>query len=313
MNRYTIWLKTGSLNGARYSDALFRESAIRKAKEVVTKLPVIRPYVIVSVGGADGTELFELMTQTKSSNGVLLEFFDESTERAKQEAARRPINLVTLTGDATQKIDSAMREARSLSTKAGGIPILVTIMAVLHELPTRSPGFDLLEFFASLRDADVLIGREPVEPSNWSQPIILSGNFDARLFARFTNDVLLGRFAQLHPPTADMRVKVLAANKVRGHRGLILEALVKAFYRTDLLYELNECVTWFSEEGISRQLHCCFDDTHYTNTYGGSPSLSMSRFWRLYGLRAEANETYQRQAMPGSHLWYEAISKTLNT
>jgi len=235
-----------------------------------------------------------------------------STDRAANEAKRRKVELRIITGDAMQGIAHAMSEAKLLADKAGGIPILCTIMALLHELPSRSPGFDLLHFFASLRDAAVVVGREPVEPSNWEPDVILSGNFDADLFARFANDVLLGRYAQCDPESRDMKLKVVAKNKVSGHRGLILEALVKAFYNADLLYELNEWFTWFSEQSILRALHLCFEQSHSVNSYGPSPSYSIRNLWRLYGLQAEAKKTPSlTHGMPGSHLWYEAIRKDL--
>ncbi|SRR6266852_1736454 len=107
-----------------------------------------------------------------------------------------------------------------------------------------------------------------------------------------------------------MQVKIISDNKVKGNRSVVLETLVKAFYHTDLLYELEEWSTWFSEEKISKDLHCCFDSTHHVNVEG-RPSLSISRFWRLYGLQAERADTHESLGMPASHLWYEAIRNDL--
>ncbi len=195
LNRYARHLTIDGQNNVRYDDGAFRESAIRKAREIASRLPAVGPYVILSIGGADGTELFELMTLTKSSVGVLLEIADRSTGLARAEAKRRGIELVVLTGDANQKIAEAMEAAKRLAADAQGIPILTTIMATLHELPSRSHGFDLLEFFAALRETALLIGREPVEPANWSEEILLSGNFESNTFVKLANEVVVGTYA----------------------------------------------------------------------------------------------------------------------
>lgn len=303
-------LTGGEHGGTRYDDADFRESAVRKARGVFKRLPpglLRQPPVILSVGGADGTELFELMEQTQSVTGVLLEYSDRSTERARLEASRRGVDLKILTGDAMQKLPDAMAAAKSVARPAGEAPVLVTMMAILHELPSRSPSFDLLRFLALLGDASVIIGREPVEPSNWTEQVILSGAFDAAKFATVSNDVVLGRYLQLHRSASGVGVvERVADHTVRGHRGLVLETLVKAFYAEDLEYELGECFTGLQEEIILRYLKLCFRDSHWTSCHPVT-SDSISRYWQKYALRVEAVDSGRPLGKPASHLWYEVI------
>jgi hypothetical protein len=298
----------------RYDDAAFRESAVRKAADVATRIPKAGPYVILSVGGADGTELFELMALTGSSSGVLLEFSERSVELATQEARRRGVFVETLTGDAMQKVNEAMRAAVSLSQKAKGIPVLVTIMALLHELPTRSPGFDLLDFFAALNKADILIGREPIEPPNWQEQVILSGDFDADLFVRFVNDIVVGRYQRLRSGSEKVSALRVAPHAVRAPRGVILEALVKVLYVPDLLYELNEWFTWFKPEQLIGAVRTCFGTTHHVD-WEPITSQSIRKLWRCHALSAwKVHATEGAPAplpIPASHLWYQATRNDL--
>lgn len=295
----------------RYDDKDFRKSAIRKANDAFSHLPNRGPYVIVSIGGADGSEMFELARLTRSTKGVLLEFDDKAVRAAEHRASRLKFNLIPITGDAVQKLGKAMEEAKRLSDESQGLPILVTIMALLHELPTRSRGFNLSRFFAEVGDAHVLIGREPVEPSNWSQHVFLSGEFDAKKFSRFANDIVIGRQMPTPGGANEQRVDVIAQHKVRGPRGVILETIVKALYAHDLLYELNEWFTWFKLEEIASALGNCFEATHHRPLIWNVPSTSLTRAWDRYRLVAENADLGVPipLAAPATHLWYKVSRK----
>lgn len=298
---------------ARYDDIVFRESARRKAQEVFLRLPAScyrRPPVIVSLGGADGTELFELLERTGSRHGVLLEFADRSTESARAQGAKRNVSVSILTGDAMQKLKEAMETARRMAAELADAPIIVTMMAILHELPTRSPNFDYLDFFTQLASAAVIIGREPVEPGNWSTEVLLSGNFSAQKFAHLASIVTSKVLKPEDLGYGSRRVAPVSSACVRGHRALVLETLVKALYPNDILYELQERFTTIREDKLLRTLGVCFGSTHHVSSEPLT-SISISSSWRRFGLTASACDDHRPLGKPASHIWYEVIQKQL--
>jgi hypothetical protein len=309
--RYASVLGSRPPSGSRYDDSAFNASATRKAQEVIARLPPSGPFVFVSIGGSDGTELLELMTKTGSSHGVLLEFADEAVRTAEARAASLGLKLVTLTGDAMQKVNMAMAQARQISDRLDKAPIVVTIMALLHELPSRSPGFDLTTFFSSLRGASVVLGREPIAPSNWTERVILGGNFTGERFAALANRVVAGMSARLRPhrDPGPLTVNALTVNTVMGPGALIMETLVKSFYAADILYELDECVTSFTEQDILSALQNSFTDS-YSVTSSLATSHSILRFWRRYALTVKDPKDSRPLGAPSSHLWYEAVHRT---
>jgi len=83
---------------------------------------------------------------------------------------------------------------------------------------------------------------------------------------------------------------------------------VKAFYVRDLLYELNECSTWFEKEDFARALRTCLSDSHDPHCWS-VPSVSMMSHFQQYALAAQNSESGQPLGEPDSHLWYLAIKK----
>lgn len=295
----------------RYDDGIFRESARRKAQEIYLRLPkssFLRPPVVVSIGGGDGTELFEVLKLTHSHHGVLLDYSHLSTNDARQEAQKRELSVDIITGDAMQKLPDAMTSARQMSAKLSNAPIIVTMMAILHELPTRSPSFNFIEFFAKLGDAAVIIGREPIDPTNWTTEVLLDGAFNAKKFVSLAS-VVASNLQRLPGDGRSLgRVTEVAKGRIKGHRGLVLETLVKALYAEDILYEMQERFTTIRIEELLRYLEMCFESTH--NTYSDTfTSSSISSSWRSFDLKVRASDDGRLLAMPGSHAWYEVVRK----
>lgn len=295
-----------SVRGGRYGDEQFQKGAIRKAKEVVEFLKSkanldLQGIVFVSIGGADGTELVSLLKATGSRCGALLEYSDRSSRDAVHKAKEAGFEIEAFTGDLMQKIDDALDWAIRQRDQDKAKAIVITAHAVLHELEDRSTRFTLRRYFAKLGDADIIIGREPVEPTEWDETVLLSGNFDAELFGD------LARLIKLHIKTFQQpRFTLDRVNEhtVELHRALALETLTKAFYSEDFLYELEECVTTLLPSKVVGDLTLCLDRSHSIG-HERMTSVSMDGFWDNLGLTA-MSQNGARLGKPLSHLRYWA-------
>lgn len=296
----------------RYNDSRFAKSAFSKAKEALRllhrELPSLRDrkLIIVSIGGADGTELISLLRNSRSVYGCLLEFMDRSTQDARQKALEAGVQIETFTGDLLQKLDDAMEWAIERKAETGA-PVVVTAHAVLHELETRSSvSFSPRRFFARLHMADVVIGREPIEPSNWPDTVLLSGKFDADLFVQLAG-LIRQRVKGFDRP--DFTCDRVNSNTVETQRTLGMETLTKAFYSEDFLYEMEEWTTSLTSNQILSALNQCLKDKHSVG-HELLTSHSVNDFWECYGLEARSSKEVT-VGKPLSHVRYWAFRKNL--
>jgi len=143
---------------------------------------------IVSIGGADGSELITLMSALDSPSGILVEISPSATAAARA----RGIDLVIEDDvmDAAPKVVSQLRDWQKQSKIS---TVLISCQAVLHELPSRSSTFTkeafLQEYLTPIMKAGLRVmfyAREPCPPSNWSQ---LTDSIAIRLFGLHKDDV----------------------------------------------------------------------------------------------------------------------------
>ena len=147
--RQNSYVKSTTDEAARREyNANFEGEGQRKIRFVVADLDDLKRRgfnaahaVALSIGGSDGSDLRALMSQTGIRGGVLLEYDNDAAERARKKSP--PLKVIT--GDATQQLDAALRAAKELVPAAD--TLIVLCFGVLHELPTRSPGFDFDHFF----------------------------------------------------------------------------------------------------------------------------------------------------------------------
>ncbi len=295
-------------NPKRYDDRAFKESALKKASRVLQHVPdeVRRSRTLyISLGGADAEELFALLSTTGSKEAVLLEKNDQSVKRAEAKASANGYSFATFTGDLMEKIDDAMEYAEK-RRKDGRIQhIVVTAHAVIHELYTRSPKFDLHSYFSKLRAADVVVGREPIAPYNWPELVILSGAFSADKYLRLAEivrDKVIRDDSLLLIVVNDKSVKI--------QRSLCMETLTKAFYSSDIMYELGEYTTRINPDDLLGAMSVCLLETHEINSEMQT-SESISRYWSQFALQVM---TPERRLLdkPISHLSYFALKKGLH-
>ncbi len=312
LGRYMEYLSEGDENIQKYDDEKFKESAIRKASVVIQNIPenirkLKEKIVFISVGGGDGEELFSLMEKTGSKFGILIEKNPKSIERASKIIQDEKLSVEILPGDIIDNLPIAIRKGKSRIENGEARLIIVTIHAVLHELPTRSSrGFELSDIFSKINDSAVIIGREPIEPNNWEEIIELSGDFDSGHFLRFLNFVKLHHIKRELLERPEYLSKEISKKTISGHRALIMEAISKIFYSEDFPYEIQECVTSFTKNEIIESLYKCLDEKYYITT-NDLISKSNSEYWYKYGFKAKGKLSHKEQGHPISHFWYIAI------
>lgn len=145
---------------ADYQDSFAAEGS-RKARYIVDDLRYREAHGLLrtsdlgylSIGGADGSEAEQVLTDTEISKAVMVEVSDSAVRRAAARVERLAAldkQLIVFQGDATALLDSSLRRLEDWCT-AGKISGLVcSAQGVLHELSRRSPGFDLPVFLGKL-------------------------------------------------------------------------------------------------------------------------------------------------------------------
>ena len=298
---------SGTQVPSRYDDETFRASAKRKAVEVVRRLEShvrdCRELAIVSVGGADGTELFELCRLTNSRHGILVEYADRSMASARERAKAASVELVDFTGDVMDKLEEAVGTAIKLREAGRVTGVLVSACAVLHELFTRSHAFALHTYFSKLYQADIIVGREPIEPLDWPTRVLIQGSFDKASFSRLAELIRSKHFKE-----DEYMVQRLGETSVELHRALALETLTKAFYSEDFLYELGECVSSISHDQLLDAMRVSLGETHSDPDCELLTSLSFSEYWERCRIRVVGTDAKELHK-PKTHMWYFARRK----
>lgn len=226
----------------------FQESGLRKAKEIVNDIssrsdldPAKCAYF--SIGGSTGVELAHVLINTPISYGILLEHNPAATDIAqeqKRELQKLGKTLVIITGDAYHQLDLCKDQFIEWR-KSGAIEgMVVSLQAVLHELPKRSPNFDLNHFVGELTwdwDPFLLFSREPCEPSGWPDNVeIHVPTIESSILESLANEIRV---------TLQLDGPVLRAGPdyVSMPQALAAETLMKIFYLEDYNHEIEEQVT----------------------------------------------------------------------
>ncbi|MEQ8978177.1 MAG: class I SAM-dependent methyltransferase [Deltaproteobacteria bacterium] len=212
----------------------------------------LESYVALSVGGADGSDLLGLARSTPLKNAVLLEVDDLAAERARQVTAAEikelDGQLRVIQGDAHQRLEDVVTVLEDQKS-AGYTGLVCLFLGVLHELPRRSPNFELHHFLSRLTsvfDNQILFLSEPCAPTQGDEACELSiasvsedDLYDAAVFIR---DKVV---------RSNSDVRKLKNGKIQCSRTVAVETLHKLI-RDDPIarsrYEVGERLTSFSEE-----------------------------------------------------------------
>lgn len=244
--------------------AIFADEGYRKTNYIVDDILareakgqlVSRQLCYLSIGGADGTEAASVMEKTGILNGIVVEISDAAATSARtlsDDLAGRGMRLRVFQGDATQRLEDVLSYARSLREECGITGIVLSAQAVLHELPRRSPEFDMLTFLGRVFkgfDDCLLYAREPIDPLSWPDEVRLSvGDTDSDRLAA------LATLIQNYLRFPDTSVAALAGGQILAPRDLaveLLHKLLRSKSSSEFNYEMGERLTTINAQSFQR-------------------------------------------------------------
>lgn len=136
----------------------FQKEGERKSKFIVDSLNNIsniqlNNFVAVSIGGSDGSDLLNIIKNTKIKSGILVEYDNYAGQLARNHSLPTIQslngNLDIITGDANQQLENIIDKLKDYKDK-GIFGVVIIFMGILHELPSRSPHFELTHYLSRL-------------------------------------------------------------------------------------------------------------------------------------------------------------------
>ena len=257
-----------------YQDS-FSNEGLRKAQYVVDDLRYRESQGLVRterlayfcVGGADGSEVEHVLSETAISKAVMIEIDSDGAAAAIRRAtalSEHGKDFVVLQGDATGLLDEAILVAEEWCAAGAVDGLVCSAQGVLHELPARSPGFDLPVFLGKVfRNPDwrvcAFYSREPSLPVEWPEQVrIRVPGLPADELARFACYVA-DRLRMAGAPEA------LACGWVDLPSPLAVETLHKLIREGSIRrigYELEEQLTGFDPIAVKEHLESLVDGMH---------------------------------------------------
>ncbi len=235
---------------------IFEGEGVRKSKYIIDTLSTnsevskedMSNYVFVSIGGADGSEAEEILRNTRIEKAILLEISEAASKSARKKAENIQKELgkelVVLQGDATQKLDDVINCMENFKKNSGCNGTVLSMQAILHELPKRSLGFRQTVFFGQLFGVfskNIFFGREPIKVERWPDIIELkAGNGSSANLAKLA-DIINEKLS-----IAELETKAIANNYINIDSTLALELLHKLIRSESVSkfkYELGEQLT----------------------------------------------------------------------
>jgi hypothetical protein len=275
--------------------------------------------VCVSVGGADGSDVIELMRTAGIPHGVLLEFSASQAQKAK-EAARKHLkgkHLEVLQGDAFEQLSHCRAHLDELQSTKSVKTIVVLAMAVLHELelPSRSPGMDYDVFFGRLfKDFPnrFLFSREPSAVFGWPDTVQFRIGKAEGPYAHFSSSIVaeMARLISLVHKKNPKEVIEVADGYVHARSDIAAETIRRILYvssEQDLHYELDEFHSAYKVESLLQRLRKYF----LHGTIGLTPTNSHTMRVKYAAHRVEARDGRGSEILPMPNFFTELVCEQL--
>lgn len=280
-------------------------SAIEKAKKVISEVEKrgwdTNKMAFMSIGGADGTELDYELRNTESSHGVLLEWDDQLSEGAAQKAqSLKEVNkeMKIFTGDARQKIKTALAWIDNWKDNKDINCMIVTIFALLHEFPYRgNRKSDLIPFLGKLYRKDIgvlIVAREPFMPTNLPKFVTVSAKCDHSRLESLANYI-----REKHSELSDLGEITVLANGVRMPARIAIDTIFKLPHLKSLQYEIEELATFYKEEDYLTAFRHAFGSNALDDA--SMQSGSYHKLYEHYGVKLTDDES-KPLGIPRSHL-----------
>jgi hypothetical protein len=295
-NRVLEAMKRAALNPDRDSSAAgkeyveaFRISGKMKGEaflEILQKNPKFNNdrIAVVSVGGADGSEIAHILQHSNMRYGILLDkdqlaFTYAAEKRATLAALGKTLTLWP--GDVKDTIRSCDRQLKDWKEGKLIDGVAYSINATLHELSHRGgQRFDLRHFMHLVVgewNPFLIAMREPSTAKEWRKDVELK----CKHVSQNTLELLAIFVAEKLNICKRDRIKQMSGSFVSMPPRLAVEVLFKLYYIEDLEYEIQESVTSIPTD----KLRSALDETlegRFETTYSNSPSFN--RLYEEYGI-----------------------------
>lgn len=284
----------------------FEKSGIRKALEVLGDLEKrsdldLSKCAYFSIGGSTGSEIFHVLSNSLIRHGVLLEFDPVATGIAQgRQSTLHSLRkeLVIVTGDVMQQLRRCIDQFLDWQDSGQINGLVVSAQAVLHELPSRSPGFDLSHFMGEVCwewDPFLFYSREPSPPADWPDRV--------EIHVPGMSSPLLEALAKDIQATLGITGLVLRSGPswVALPADLAIETLTKIFYLDDYWYEMEEQVT-----SIDPMILRAVIENHLgenTTALTRLTSESFKQNYRELGIQARTPLVGEKLYMPETFAW----------
>ncbi|MBA8835182.1 hypothetical protein [Rhizobium leguminosarum] len=261
--------------------SIFADEGKRKAEWIISDLTNrakqgtinLDDAVYLSIGGADGSEIIEVLENTGIRYGVLLEYDDGAAQVARDRARKLQAEgkqLFVSVGDASQRLANGF-EGLPFAGKIQASTIICSMQAVIHEMPTRSsswPGYGrfLGRIFRGFPNR-FFYAREPHSPLDWPDivEVKIPGLSDHLLYglANFINDRL-----RIHGSLERVGDGYVLMSKDLAVE--CLHKLLRSKHRQNFNYEMGEQLTSFRLDAFveilgkyipHQNIHCEFKST----------------------------------------------------
>ncbi|MBN1617909.1 tetratricopeptide repeat protein [Candidatus Dojkabacteria bacterium] len=274
------------LKGGGVDDFKGDSSAIKKATNVIRVANTtgfdLSKTAIISLGGADGSEIEYILKNSNISKGVMIELDDDLASLAKnkiQNIQKSGKELKVFTGDIGNKIAPALKQIEEWRSNNNISSLIVSIHALLHELPNRGEKTEDIEGILARfihKDYPVqFVVREPCAPRDLPSTVYLKANCNPKLLSQLSLKI-----KNTHPYVFPGSPPVPFNDSVRMSSRLAVETIVKIFYLNSFAYELEEVVTFFTRDELLDVFRRVFgtDNVRHTDLQ----SDSFDRFWNIY-------------------------------
>jgi hypothetical protein len=293
-----------------YQDT-FANEGVRKAEYVIDDLRYrasegefqLERLAYLCIGGADGSEVAQVLDATAISKAVMIEISDVAVKKARARAEdleKRGKEFVVLEGDATARLNDALSVAEAWCRQGEVDGLVCSAQGVLHELPSRSKQFDLANFLGAIFKYSgwkicAFYSREPSLPDGWPPNVrIRVPGLDGGHLARMARHVA----ARCH---IQGEATELASDWVALPSVLAVETLhklIRAGSVQRIEYELGEQLTSFDPMAVQAHLESMVDGMKVSVEY--ITTLGFKRAMLDYGVEYRGHDS-RKLSLPRTH------------
>jgi hypothetical protein len=293
-----------------YQDS-FANEGVRKAEYVIDDLRYraskgefqLERLAYLCIGGADGSEVAQILDATAISKAVMIEISDVAANKAQarvDDLAKRGKEFVVLPGDATARLKDALSVAEAWCRQGEVDGLVCSAQGVLHELPSRSPQFDLANFLGAIFRYSgwkicAFYSREPSLPDGWPPSVrIRVPDLDGEHLARMARHV--GQRCGIQGEATELANDWVALPSVLAVE--TLHKLIRAGSVQRIEYELGEQLTSFDPMAVQAHLESMVDGMRVSVEY--ITTLGFKRALLDYGVEYRGHDS-AKLSLPRTH------------